>query len=176
MPRATAACPAALSCPCYSKAYARASSLLLLTRARHLSLFCSLSSSPCVQNDMPLPWLPEAPAPPLFLPLQSSSTCSDLVLPTPTTKRTCCASPSSTARCRTWQSPSRYALMPWPSWAESLWSSCVPWPAVWAPPGVCARPQHRHSPLAPPQPAGAVSPAAPCSTIVRMKMKDVALK
>ena len=80
---AIAACPAAQSRPCYSKAYARASSLLLLTRARHLSLFCSLSSSPCVQNDMPLPWLPEAPAPPLFLPLQSSYACSDLVLPTP---------------------------------------------------------------------------------------------
>ena len=116
MPHASAACPAALSRPCYSKAYARASSLLLLTRARHLSLFCSLSSSPCVQNDMPLPWLPEAPVPPLFLPLQSSSAYSDLVLPTPTTKRTCCASPSSTARCRTWRSPSRYALTPWPSW------------------------------------------------------------
>jgi len=37
-------------------------------------------------------------------------------------------------------------------------------------------PQHSHSPPAPPQPAGAASPAAPCSATVRRKMKDVALK
>jgi len=79
----------------------------------------------------------------------------------PTTKRTCCASPSSTARCRTLRSSSRYALTPWPSWPESLWSSYVPWPAMWAPPRVCARPQNSHSP-----PASFTIPSQPSSPVL----------
>jgi len=85
----------------------------------------------------------------------------------PTTKRTCCASPSSTARFRTLRSPSRYALTPWPSLPESLWSSCVPWPAVWAPPGVCT------CPPAPPLAAGELhhpEPAIfPCSRLWKQR-------
>ena len=50
------------------------------------------------------------------------------------------------------------ALTPRPSWPGSLWPCCAPWPATWAPPGVCA-PTSRCSAAAPPSPTSPLRPS-----------------